>query len=413
MKCVGPRSEKMGSTVVAAPGWIEFQGGKPVSRSRSAIARSVSGFASIVALGAVVGSPSDAVAQAPAGLERSTDEPTPIASTRPSGSIATASTPSAGALRASAQFEGTPSPGLQVTLDGSASSGGRMWYRWLQAQGPRVTIEDSTKPEARFTVPADATQLGFVLVVGNASGVDAKALTIEVEDPERDADGSALKADAGDDQSAKVGRRVVLNGVRSEPKGKIRYRWVQAGGPKVGLKANDGPTASFVPNSPGTYQFALVVATTGGVISEPSTVAVSVGSTARASTEAPSMPIDELARVSLSTIEGGARYADDLSKAFDLVADGIDSQRTFTDAINETTRRLDAVVPRERERRSVWIEQLFSPLMAKVVAVMKADGLDLSQPSAQSKPLTKGQRARLADQFRYTAAGLRASKTMR
>ncbi len=48
-----------------------------------------------------------------------------------------------------------------------------MWFRWLQTQGPKVVIEGPTSPEARFTVPADASMLGFVLVVGNASGVDA------------------------------------------------------------------------------------------------------------------------------------------------------------------------------------------------------------------------------------------------
>ena len=384
-----------------------------MSRSRSAIARSVFGFASILLLGPTTGGVSVAFAQSSTRQERPSDEPTPIASTRSSDAVASAASPSPNVLRASALFEGTPSPGLQVTLDGSGSSGGRMWYRWLQTQGPRVTIEDSSKPEARFIVPADATQLGFVLVVGNASGVDAKSLTIEVEDPERDADNASLKADAGDEQSTKVGRRVVLNGVRSEPKGKVRFRWVQAGGPKVSLKANDGPTSSFVPGSPGTYKFALVVATTGGVISEPSLVTVDVGPTLRASAEAASMEIDELARVSLSSIEGGGRYADDLSRAFDQAADGIDSCRTFGDAMTETTRRLDAVVPRDKERRSVWIEQFFSPLMAKLAAGMKAAGLDLAQQSAQSKPLTRDQRARLAEQFRYTAAGLRASKTMR
>jgi hypothetical protein len=288
-----------------------------------------------------------------------------------------------------------------------------MWYRWLQTQGPKVAIDDVTVPEAHFTVPSDASMLGFVLVVGNASGVDAKALTLEVEDPERDATDLALKADAGDDQTARVGRKIVLNGVRSEPRGKIRYRWVQAGGPKVGLRAGEGPTASFTPTAPGMYQFALVVATTGGVMSEASTVTVTVGGTLRAAADGPSMAIDELARVSLSSIEGGSRYADDLSKAFDTVADGINSFRTFGEAIGETTKRLDSVVPREKERRAVWIEQLFSPLMAKLVAGLKDDGLDLAQPGAQAKPMTRDQKTRLAEQFRYAAAGLRASKTMR
>jgi hypothetical protein len=370
-------------------------------------------FASIVLLGSISLGASLAKGQAPALPDRSADVSTPIASTR-SGDTLTARTPiSPNVVKASARLEGTPSPGLRVTLDGTGSSGGRMWYRWLQTQGPKVAIEDATSPEARFTVPTEASTLGFVLVVGNSTGVDARALSFEVEDPERDAADLALKADAGDDQAAKVGRKVVLNGVRSEPRGKIRYRWVQAGGPKVSLRTSDGPTASFVPASPGSYQFALLVATMSGAISEASTVTVTVGGSARAAVDGPSMAIDELARVSLSSIEGGARYADDLSKAFDTVADGMNTFRAFSDAINETTRRLDAVVPRDKERRAVWIEQLFSPLMAKLVAGLKDDGLDLTQPGAPAKTMTREQRTRLAEQFRYAAAGLRASKAMR
>ena len=94
-------------------------------------------------------------------------------------------------------------------------------------------------------------------------------------------------------------------------------------------------------------------------------------------------------------------------------ADGISSFRSFGEAIAETTRRLDAVVPRDKERRAVWIEQLFAPLMDKLVAGMKSDGIDLAQPGAQAKSLNRDQKAHLAEQFRFAAAGLRASKTMR
>jgi hypothetical protein len=383
------------------------------SRSSSAVIGDFRRISSAVLLGAIALSPSLALAQAPTQGERSSDEPTPIASNRSGETVTGGSAAPAGVVKAAAKLDGTPSPGLRVTLDGSASSGGRMWFRWLQTQGPKVAIEGATSPEARFTVPAEASMLGFVLVVGNASGVDAKALTVEVEDPERDAVDQSLKSDAGDDQSAKVGRKVVLNGIRSEPRGKIHYRWVQAGGPKVALKSVDGPTASFVPASAGTYQFALVVATNGGLMSEASTITVTVGGTARASADEPSMAMDELARISLSSIEGGPRLADDLSKAFDTVADGINSFRSFAEAIAETTRRLDAVVPRDKERRAVWVERLFSPLMSRIVAGMKADGLDLAQPGAQAKPMTRDQKARLAEQFRFAAAGLRASRTIR
>lgn len=375
-------------------------------------------FAPALLIGSsIVGSPWSAQGQAPARPARPAEEPAPIvATTRPPGPSSTSTLASPGALKAVARTEGTPSPGLRVTLNGSGSSGGRLWFRWLQTQGPKVAIDDSTKAEAHFLVPLDASILGFVLVVGDASGVEARPLSIEVEDPERDADNQALKADAGDEQTARVGRRVVLNGVRSEPKGKLRFRWIQVGGPKLSLRANDGPTCSFVPGLPGTYQFALVVASTGGMMSETSLVTVKVSGATRAaagSVDGPPMAIDELARASLASIEGGGRYAEDLSRAFDTVADRIDTYRNYTEATTEMARRLDAIVPRDKERRAVWTEQFFGPLMTQVVAGMRVEGLDLTQPEAPGKPMTRPQRARLADQLRYTAAGLRSAKTLR
>jgi hypothetical protein len=381
-------------------------------KSRSVASWGALGFAPIVVLGS-----SAALAQAPARPERPSDGPPPIvATTRPVGPSATRTLASPGGLKAVARSEGTPSPGLRVTLDGSASSGGRIWYRWLQTQGPKVAIDDPTRAEAHFVVPDEASVLGFVLVVGDASGVDARALTLEVEDPERDADNQALRADAGDEQSSKVGRKVVLNGVRSEPRGKIRFRWVQAGGPKATLRGGEGPTCSFVPSVPGTYQFALVVASSGGLMSEPSMLTVQVSGAPRAavgSAEAPPMAIDELARSSIGSIEGGVRYAEDLSKAFDTVADRIDSFKSYNDATAEMTRRLDAIVPRDKDRRAIWVEQLFSPLMSQIVAGLKDEGLDLTQPEAPAKPMTRPQRARLTEQLRYAAAGLRAARTLR
>jgi hypothetical protein len=377
-----------------------------VSRTRISLYR----LASILFLGSIVIGPRGVEGQTTRPkADRSADQPTPIASARPTDSSATGAIPSPSLIQASIKIEGTPSPGLQMTLDGSSSTGGRVWYRWLQTQGPTVEIQGANRATARFTVPSDSTSLGFVLVIGNASGVDARAVTVEIEDPES----LGFKADAGDDQAARVGRRVVLNGIRSEPKGKLRYRWVQAGGPKIVLKAGEGPTASFVPSVPGTYQFALIVATPGGELSDPSMVTITVGGNPKVAADAPPMAIDELARISLASIEGGNLYAEDLSRTFDTIADGIDTFKTFNDTMNDLTRRLDAIVPRDKDRRAVWIEQLFSPLMAKVVVGMKTEGIDLSRPEVQLKPLSKSQKARLAEQFRYTAAGLRASRSLR
>jgi chitinase len=60
------------------------------------------------------------------------------------------------------------------------------------------------------------------------------------------------KADAGDDQKAKVNTDVKLDGGKSsDDDGKIvSYKWEQTDGPKVDLKNSDQKTASFtVPDS--------------------------------------------------------------------------------------------------------------------------------------------------------------------
>ena len=341
--------------------------------------------------------------------------PPDVAMAPPVADVGPGAIPDGGPLRSAPRAEGTASPGLRMTLDGSDSSGGKLWYRWVQTSGSKVTLIGADKPVARFAVPVDAATLGFVLVVGNESGIDARAVTIEVENLAQVMEGSTLRADAGDDQSGKVGRRVTLNGVRSEPRGKLHYRWLQTAGPKVILAATDGPTCSFVPPAAGLYRFSLVVASAGGFLSEPASVSVAVGGSAdRASgDEKPTMAIDELARVALASIEGGPTYAEDLSKIFDSVADRMETYRSYTDAAGEMTRRLDVVVPRDRDRRAVWVDHLFAPVMARVVAGMKAEGIDLTRPDAQAKPLTRGQKSRLAEQFRFTAAGLRASQTLR
>ena len=174
-----------------------------MSKSGSVASWGALRFAPIVLFGS-----SMVQAQAPGRPERPSDGPPPIvATTRPVGPLATRTLTAPVGLKAVARSEGTPSPGLRVTLDGSASSGGRLWYRWLQTQGPRVAIDDPTKAEAHFLVPPEATSLEFVLVAGNASGFDASPLTIEVEDPDRRRGQPRFWADAGDEQSSKVGRR--------------------------------------------------------------------------------------------------------------------------------------------------------------------------------------------------------------
>ena len=327
-------------------------------------------------------------------------------------SLATSTSP-----KAIAKVDGIASPGLKLTLDASKSSGGRVWYRWIQTQGPRVVIQGADRAEASLIVPDEATTLGFVLVVGNSGGVDARSLVVEVENPDNDGAEQPLKADAGADRAASVGRRVVLDGLRSEPKGRVRYRWVQTAGPKATIASTAGSTCSFVAEAEGTYQFALLVIGSSNIVSEPSVVAVQVSATTsgpeQITPDRPPIALDELARSSLAAIPGGSRYVGELSRAFDAVADRIDSFKTYFDAASDLTGRLDAVVPRNPDFRGEWIDQFFKPWTAKVAERMRPEGVDLTQPNGQLKPLSKSQRTRLADQFRLTAAGLRAGNRVR
>ena len=320
--------------------------------------------------------------------------------------------------RAAAKVSRIASPGLKVTLDGSGSSGGRVWYRWVQSQGPLVVIQGADQPSAHFVAPEDGSVLGFVLVVGNSAGIDARSVQVEIANPDQDEPGSPLKADAGPAQVATVGRRVVLDGIKSEPKGRVRFRWVQTSGPPVSDLAANGSVCSFVPAGKGTYQFALLVVGADALISEASVVKVEAkpapaGTSAGASADRPPLAIDELARTALFSVDGGAKYAASLSKEFDGVADRIDSFKTYLETGTEITRRLDAIIPRNPERRGEWLDRFFKPWTDQLGAALRADGIDVSLPAGQVKVLTRPQRARLAEQLRLTAAGLRGGASLR
>jgi hypothetical protein len=320
-----------------------------------------------------------------------------------------------------ARFEGVASPGLQITLKADRSSGRDLHYRWVQTRGAAASLDQPEGRDATLTVPEGAEPLGFLLVVGNARGVASSSLTIPIESPGTSPRDSSLKADAGDDLVGFVGRQITLNGIRSEPRGRIGYRWVQAGGPQVALKLESGCYYTFVPPAPGPYQFALVVAS-GDRISEPDYVSIAVSPTPTEPTPtptptpvpvavkpaAPSQPpasTEELTRASVRSIDGGVELAPELSQVFSDIAGRMDLYKSYEEAYSEMSRRLDAVVPRLPDRRAVWTEKLFIPLTLRMIETLRAEGLDLTRPQGQSAPLTREQRKRLADHFRSMAEG--------
>lgn len=321
-------------------------------------------------------------------------------------------------LRATARAEGTAAPGLRVTLHGEDTKGADLRFRWVQTRGPAVQMDDPTAPLTRFTVPTGIGPLGFLLVAAGPDGSDTAELTIPIEGLPRTSENTALRADAGDDQLALVGRQVTLNGVRSEPRGRIGYRWVQTGGPVVRCKIEDGYIFAFVPTAPGVYRFALVVAS-GSEISPADEVAVTVGSGSRAGapagpTATASLPVEgpvatqEVARASLAAVRGGQDAAEPLARIFDDTADRMDLYHVYGDAFSELSRRLEEILPGDATKRAVWVERLFNPLSTRTLEVMRAEGLDLRLPEGQTTPLSASQKGALAEQFRLMAEGFRS-----
>lgn len=270
-----------------------------------------------------------------------------------------------------------------------------------------------------MTLARKIGRLGAPLAAAGALALGAAtARAGEADDaPATLAPPTALKADAGDDQIALVGRQVTLNGIRSTPRSRVGFRWIQVGGPKVLLKIEDRYIYTFVPHVAGTYRFVLVVAE-GGEISDPAAVSVTavassagVGApaTAAAVPEPEPEPLDQWMGKALGAIDDGPKAAGRLAEAFDEVAGRVELYRSYADAFSEMSRRLDAIVPEEPARRGPWLDRLFVPLSGRLVAGMLEKGLDLRRAEGQAAAWTPEQRARLAELLRAMAAGCRAA----
>lgn len=321
-------------------------------------------------------------------------------------------------VRAIIAVEGRPAPGLMVTLRGDQSTGSGLSYRWQQVGGSPVNLDAPSGPVARFIAPSSGGTLAFLLAVASADAVDTAVVTLRVEGPST---GASLHADAGDDQVAVVGRQVTLNGIRSEPRDRIGFRWVQVAGPRVDLKIEQGTVLTFIPAVPGTYRFALVVASESE-ISQPDEVEVIAGVLGSPPAgavpvpvpEAPSTPpaapiptLGQFTRQALGAIPGGRQAAPALASSFDEIASRVDLYESYDELFSELARRLDEVVPNEPARRQPWLDRLFVPLTAHLVETMRPVGLDLGTPSGRNASMTDAQRDRLAEQFRELAEGFR------
>lgn len=349
-------------------------------------------------------------------------------------------TPSHESPRAVARVEVSQDQADLVTLHADGSIGEDLLFKWIQICGPKVTVDDTAAPAIRFGRTDAGEPIEFLLIVGNAAGVDSTLVTFppvtqDATAPAVEADPKPtreplLRADAGDAQVGLVGHRITLNGMRSRPRTGLAYRWLQVSGPPVQSPVQDGYVFSFIPTQAGTYRFVLVVAASGQ-ISDPSTIDVIIGlpeprgasatlapgSTpsiqplAASSSPAQTPPLWLLCRNTLQAIEGASERGESLALAFESVADRAELYTTFGDLFRELSLRLNSIVPEDPARRNVWIQQLFTPLTTRLIERLRETGLDLARPEAQNQPLTGTQKTALAELYRSAAHGFRAANT--
>lgn len=311
-----------------------------------------------------------------------------------------------------AAYTGRPAPGLRVTLRAEPLIDGPVAYRWVQVGGPAVALDDPAAAEPRFIVPDSPGLLEFALFAGDGRRAEAARLVVPIEGP--DPTSTGLKADAGDDQLALVGRRVTLNALRSEPHGAIGFRWIQVAGPEAILAVEQGPIYSFVPAAPGLHRFALVVAK-GGMISAPDFVEVHVGqlaappapAAAPASTPEPAPSPGQFAAATLTGLPGGLVAAGPLAAAFEDSAARVDLYQSYEELYVELARRLEPILPTDPATRAAWERTLFVPLTGHLTEALRRRGLDLRTAEGLKAPWNDDIRRELSGQFREIAAGFR------
>jgi hypothetical protein len=171
--------------------------------------------------------------------------------------------------------------GTQVVLDGSGSGDPNedpLSFSWTQQSGAPVSLQGADSQTASF-VPELNGAYSFELVTFDGQLFSPPDEVVVIVNAPAN---SVPTADAGEDQTAKVGDTVTLNGSgSSDPDGDpLSYSWTQIEGPEsVALGGATTAQARFEAPEVGLYQFRLVV-TDGQASSAPDTTAVTVESAA-------------------------------------------------------------------------------------------------------------------------------------
>ncbi len=183
---------------------------------------------------------------------------------------------------ADAGMDQTVDAGAPVTLDGTGSSDADndpLTYAWtVTSTGTTVTLTDADTARPTFTAPNLLAQedLEFSLTVNDGT-VDSAPSTVTIT---INADNDPPIAEAGEDQTVRVGQRVTLDGTdSSDPEGQaLTYAWtLTSTGTTVTLTDADTARPAFTaPSTPTTLVFTLSVRDAPGNTAVSDTVTVTV-----------------------------------------------------------------------------------------------------------------------------------------
>jgi hypothetical protein len=154
--------------------------------------------------------------------------------------------------------------GAEVTLDGTGSSdpnGDALSYQWSIKQPPpgsSAALDDPSAAQPTFT--ADVAGDYIIALVVSDGELESQEDTVTIS---AGSGNLPPQADAGEDQTADVGREVVLEGGGTDPdSSELTYFWSFVSRPTGSNAAISGAvtdTARFTPDVEGTYEIELKV----------------------------------------------------------------------------------------------------------------------------------------------------------
>ena len=302
-----------------------------------------------------------------------------------------------------------------------------MWRHWAQTLQFQIVVKTATVFVIVMTSNVKAAELpsnAFVSlpVIGQKNHLsksidDSKVQLVAFDEELKSAGGvsastksQVLKASAGDDVLAYVGRRATLNGGLSQPEGRVGSRWIQISGPPVLDAVAQGPNLIVVVPAAGTYQFLLVVAE-AGIISEPDSVTlvavdhpedVARQQAKQASSPEPTesvAPRDLLVRLTRKVageVPHPSRITDSLSELFADIAQKMNLYTNYAEAHQEMSRRITDLIDAESVDMQVWNSRVFEPLTQALSTWVRPAGLDLTDKSQWVQPFSPIARSAMA-----------------